>query len=589
MKNAYARPSYSTIALILDLLRYIRPYRVRFGFATLMRLFGDILRLYPAYATAQIVTELSQYSPDQSLTPIWWYIGTALCVYILHIICRQTAKQIGYKVAEKSALDVQEQAMEHLFLLDLSWHEKENSGNKLKRVLKGKEGIDQILRMWITNYIEIGVNFVGITIILFAFDPYISLAFLGYMVVYSLISLFFTRRASEAAHRVNVSEEELHGLSFESVNNIRSVKVLGMRHALLKRIYTKTASLFSLVRKRIFWFQTRYLAVDMFHVLFRFGMMVPIVIGVVYGRYDVGFFVLFMQYFMKISENIEELAMVTLQFVVAKYGVSRITDILDEPVHIDSNHGKTDFPDTWDKVHIENLSFSYDGVTPVLKDISFTINKGEKVGIVGVSGAGKSTLFKLLLKEHEGYDGTITIGNTRLKDIRRTDFFHHAAVVLQESEVFSFSLGDNIALGNPGETENMDLMNEVVAVSHVDDFLHKLPEGMNTTIGEKGVKLSGGEKQRVGIARALFKQPDILFMDEATSHLDTESEEKIQDSLHQFFQQVTAVVIAHRLSTIKEMDKIIVLEKGKIVEQGPFTELLKKRGRFFELWEKQKF
>lgn len=545
--------------------------------------------LYPAYALAQIITFLSHYSVGQPLDTLWWHIGTAGLAYTGNIICRQVAKYIGYQIAEQSALDAQLQTLKHLFRLDLAWHEKENSGNKLKRMQKGSEGIDQILRMWVTNFIEIGVNFVGITLILAQFDRLIALAFICYILLYYVISLLFTKRASLMAHRVNVGHEDLHGLTFEAVNNIRSVKVLGMGSSLVQRVNEQIIAISKNVRKRIFWFQGRYLVLDIYRVLFFIGMVSFIAWSIVNGHHEVGFLFLFIDYFDKIAENIDELAMGTLDFIVAKFGVSRMRDILEEPVRIDTEKGKQDFPKQWNAITVENLSFSYDKGKPVLQDISFTIKKGEKIGIVGISGAGKSTLFKLLLKEHEHYDGMVKIGSVPLKDIRRSDFFGHAAVVLQDTEVFSFSLRDNITLGNPSEADENSLLEETIKTAHVHDFLQKLPEGMNTLIGEKGIKLSGGEKQRVGIARAIFKQPDILFLDEATSHLDMESEEKIQDSLHQFFQEVTAIVIAHRLSTIKEMDRIIVFEDGRIIEQGSFEELHEQHGRFRELWEKQKF
>ena len=160
-------------------------------------------------------------------------------------------------------------------------------------------------------------------------------------------------------------------------------------------------------------------------------------------------------------------------------------------------------------------------------------------------------------------------------------------MVLQDTEVFNFSLKNNITIVGTGNDTDQQVKT-ATDIANVKDFIDKLPQGMDTIIGEKGVKLSGGEKQRLGIARAVYKKPQILFLDEATSHLDLESEQKIRDSLHKFFQKVTAIVIAHRLTTIKEMDRIIVIEKGRIIEIGSFDELYKKRGRFFELWEKQK-
>src|SRR6185436_13102536 len=154
--------------------------------------------------------------------------------------------------------------------------------------------------------------------------------------------------------------------------------------------------------------------------------------------------------------------------------------------------------------------------------------------------------------------------------------------------VFNFSLKDNIIITNNEQKKNSKLLKQAITTAHISHLVEKLPQGLETIVGEKGVKLSGGERQRLGIARAIFKEPEILLLDEATSHLDLESEEKIKDSLHKFFENVTAIVIAHRLTTIREMDKILVIENGTLIESGNFEELHAKKGRFHELWEKQK-
>jgi ABC-type multidrug transport system fused ATPase/permease subunit len=313
-----------------------------------------------------------------------------------------------------------------------------------------------------------------------------------------------------------------------------------------------------------------------------------IVYGISQGNYSVGFLILFYGYFGNILQSIGELAEITQDYIVAKLAVGRMMDLLHEPVTIDREDEKLPFPEDWEKIIFKNISFLY-GENAVLENVSFSIKRGERIGVVGLSGAGKSTLFKLLLKEHEDYTGEILIDDTPLRAISKSSYFVHAAPVLQDTEVFNFSLRNNITLANENEASNEELFERALRVSHVADFVPKLPKGVETLIGEKGVKLSGGERQRVGIARAVFKNPQILLLDEATSHLDVESEEKIRTSLHEFFQSVTAIVIAHRLTTIRGMDRILVLENGHIIEDGTFEELIKKQGRFFELWEKQKF
>jgi ABC-type multidrug transport system fused ATPase/permease subunit len=205
--------------------------------------------------------------------------------------------------------------------------------------------------------------------------------------------------------------------------------------------------------------------------------------------------------------------------------------------------------------------------------------------VVGSSGAGKSTLFKLLTRERVPSAGSIGIDDVDLHDIQFRSYFENIGVMLQETELFSFTLKENVTLA----TEDIDeeRFARAIKISRVDDFVDKLPQSVDTVIGEKGFKLSGGERQRVGIARAIYHQPQIIFFDEATSHLDVESEKKIQAALEDLFETTTALVIAHRLSTIQEMDRILVMEEGKIVEEGSFQELLDAKGRFYDLWQQQ--
>jgi ABC-type multidrug transport system fused ATPase/permease subunit len=560
---------------------------VHFAVATFFRIVSDIAWLYPTYALASMVNFLTTYSAGDSLSPILnvvYLFALAICVRYL---AQNVAKRLMFGVSERVSLDAQVFSIAHMFKIDIAWHERENTGNKLKKIVRGGESMDRVLRMWVNNYIEIIINFVGIIIVILHFDKTIALLTIVFLVTYYMIARALLYRASKATQIVNTQEEEVQGVYFEALNNIRSVKVLGMAPA-LQRIIAKTSdNLFTKITKRIFWFQTGNTARGLWSEFFRLGMLVFIGYGIVHGVYEVGFLILFYGYFGKLTESVSELAEVTQDFIVAKFSIRRMTEVLDEPVRIDQIEGKQPFPQDWKKISLKDVSFSY-GNHNVLQNISFDIRRGEKVGIVGLSGSGKSTVFKLLLKEHESYTGSILVDDVPLTDISKEDYFEYSAVVLQDTEVFSFSLRENIVLANLEQSENETLFEKAIRVSHVQDFLEKLPQGADTPIGEKGIKLSGGERQRVGIARAVFKEPQLLLLDEATSHLDIESEEKIRTSLHEFLQNVTAVVIAHRLTTIREMDRIIVIEEGGIVEEGSFDELYAKKGRFFELWESQR-
>ncbi len=567
--------------------QFLWPYKGRFVLATLLSGIGSAVGLYYAYAFALIVNFVINYKSGDSLQPLYLILATWVGVIFVRYFSIFFAKYMGVYVAERAAMDVEIAAINHLSKLDISWHEKENTGNKLKRFQRGGRTIVDMTRIWLNSVIDVSVNFVGALIIISRFDFTLASLMLLYLALYYALAAFSRAKGVRAYHLSNIKEEEITGLFFEITANIRSVKVLGMAKKILDFAKITTEEYLRRANKRIFWFQASSLLQGIWEGLARVAFISFIIWGILNARYEVGFLILFYGYFNTLSDSVGNLAYLTQDIAASKVNIGRLTDILDEPINIDAEENKREFPASWDVVKIKNLSFNY-GNNAALSNINLEIRKGEKVGIVGLSGAGKSTLFKLLLKEYENYEGEISVGGVLLKDISKTSYIKHIAPVLQDTEVFNMTLHQNIVLANSEEKENKELFERALDIAHIRDFLPKLPMGAETVIGERGVKLSGGEKQRLGIARAVFKGPEILFLDEATSHLDVESEQKIQDSLKKFFKDVTAIVIAHRLSTIREMDRIVVIEGGKILESGSYDELYAKNGRFREFWDKQK-
>ncbi|MDF2379044.1 MAG: ABC transporter ATP-binding protein [Candidatus Gracilibacteria bacterium] len=573
---------YTTLDLIRDLGSFVKPYRKKFLLGTVIRLVSDIVWLYPAVAVGLMIdhlTESPQYDQQYiSVILVLWAVAS-----LLHYLGRDTAKYFIYYVAEQSGLDASYKTLKHLISLDLSWQEKENSGNKMKRIMHGYEGFNRLIRIFVDLVCESSVNAVFVLLILATFDPVIAGGMFLYMMTYYIISLFFLRKAKDQAYVVNKEEEHVQGQFYQIINNINTVKWLGLDRTLLPRFKGILTQLLSEIRKRILYFRRRAGVLGIYNDIFRISLLFYIIVGISNGDFKVGILAIFFSYFTKIQNAADELAMVTAEFIIQKIRIRRMMGILKQVPTVELTGGKN-FPIRWKQLEIKNLSFAYN-TRKYINRLDLTIKRGEKIGIVGLSGAGKTTLFKLLLSLYENYEGQILFDKTPLSEIKRSSYLEHTAVVLQETEVFNFSLADNISLA--GKKKNEKQLEKAMEVAHIKEFLHKLPEGDNTLIGEKGVKLSGGEKQRVGIARAVYKNPQILFMDEATSHLDIDSEQMIQDSLKKFLSGITAVVIAHRLSTIKEMDRIVVMKEGRISEQGSFQYLMQKKGEFYRLWNKQ--
>jgi ATP-binding cassette subfamily B protein len=260
--------------------------------------------------------------------------------------------------------------------------------------------------------------------------------------------------------------------------------------------------------------------------------------------------------------------------------------LLDEHPEISDKPGATTLKVDKAAIRFENVSFFYEGDRQILKDVSFDVPAGKMVAIVGPSGAGKSTISRILFRFYDIQSGRVTIDGQDIRDVTQASLRSAIGVVPQDTVLFNDTILYNIRYGRPDATE--EEIRTAARLAQIDAFIETLPQGYNTMVGERGLKLSGGEKQRVAIARTILKGPPILMLDEATSALDSHTEKEIQDALDKVARNRTTLVIAHRLSTIVHADNIIVLEKGRLVEQGTHAELIAKNGLYASLWARQR-
>jgi|JI10StandDraft_1071094.scaffolds.fasta_scaffold01292_40 ABC-type multidrug transport system fused ATPase/permease subunit len=584
MKEEMIKEKYKLSTLIKHLYEYLGEHKKDFWIGTFFRGTNIVAGLFTGYALGEIVTDLSHLDAPHIrhsiiIMGLWWIIS------IIRPFFDRIGKVRLFSLAEKTEKRVELSMIRNLIAKEGVWHESENTGTKIKRIINGAESITKLIRIWTKNILDVLITSVGVLLIVSFEDIFLGVSAILFIVSFSLLSSRLLKKAGRAAALVNEVDEQITGVTFEAASNIRTIKTLAIETAMLERVKNYIKLFLVRVADRIFYFQRRNFILFLYASVFRVGCLTYILFGVINGKYEVGFFALFYTFFNTLWIQAENLAEVGQEIVVAKQQIARMRESFHD-VPLTNPHETKLFPKDWTKIEVTDMSFSY-GAEDVLKNISFEVKKGEKVGIVGLSGAGKSTLFKLLLKERIPTHGSVSVEGVPIDTIKNDSYLANVSVVLQDTEVFNMTLRENIEIVRSDTVSDSQALDRALTVSHVKDFLQKLPDGVETIIGEKGVKLSGGERQRLGIARAIYKNPDILLMDEATSHLDIESEKKIQASLHEFFQGVTAIVIAHRLTTIKEMDKILVIEEGKIVESGSFKELTKKKGRFYELWEKQ--
>jgi ATP-binding cassette subfamily B protein len=260
-------------------------------------------------------------------------------------------------------------------------------------------------------------------------------------------------------------------------------------------------------------------------------------------------------------------------------------DLLEQPAEVKDKPGAPDLQVRGGEVVLDNVVFGYDAARPILKGVSIAVPAGQTVAIVGSSGSGKSTIGRLLFRFYDVGGGALLIDGQDVRDVTQTSLHEAIGVVPQDTVLFNDTIYYNIAYGRDDATREEVI--EAAKAAKIHEFIESLPEGYQTAVGERGLKLSGGEKQRVGIARTLLKNPPILLLDEATSALDTETEADIQDELEAMGEGRTVITIAHRLSTIAHADRIVVLEKGEVVEEGSHDDLLSRQGRYSVLWNMQ--
>lgn len=580
--------NFSVPKFMGTIARYITPYRWQFLVGVFFRFTSDMARLYPAWAISQIVAILSRPGTMDTHSIVNIFVTwTAVSLYFG--AAHNFSKYHGFQVSEKASLDLYQECLAHVFQLDYAWQETENSGNKLKRIDKGMEGLNLAIRRIFNVLIEVLVNTTGIVLIFLTLSPWLSVALVLFIITYFILGTTILKKAVAAEKLVNKEFENLGGLTYEALNNIQTIKALSIDHGINQAITNQIRSMIGKIRQRIYYYQLQNGALLTYEVIFQLAVVSTIVVNIVHGTAQLSLLVLFVGLFEKISESAHELTDVTQELTSAKVRVGRAMAILaTQPVieHPGTLSAQSTFPSGWNRIQLAHVNFAYRKKT-TLKDISFTIQRGEKVGIVGLSGAGKSTLFKLLLDLYENYTGDIFIDSIPLKNINRRSYIDHVAVVLQDTELFDMTLRENIQIAAVPNQPLPDLT-EVLRMAHLDQVAAHLPQGVDSVVGEKGIRLSGGQRQRVGIARALYRQPDILLLDEATSHLDAHSEKEIQQALEETMHQFTTIVIAHRLSTIRAMDRIIVMDQGRIVELGTFEELLARPGPFARMWQEQK-
>jgi ABC-type transport system involved in Fe-S cluster assembly fused permease/ATPase subunit len=499
---------------------------------------------------------------------------------------QQLRDAVFAKVGQGALRALALQTFEHIHRLSMRYHIGRKTGGLSRIIERGVKGVDFLLRFLLFSIGPLVLELLMIAGILFyLFDVWYLAAVFVTIAFYVWFTFAVTEWRVKLRKQMNDQDTDANQKAIDSLLNFETVKYFGAearearRYDSAMELYQKAALKTSYSLAFLNFGQSFLITTGLVVV------MVLAAMGVQNGSMSVGDFVMVNAYMIQITMPLNFLGTVYREIRQALVDMGEMFDLLEQPPEVSNKDGAKDLNITGGHVSLKDVHFGYDTARPILKGVDLDVPAGQNIAIVGPSGSGKSTIGRLLFRFYDVTGGSLQIDGQDVRDITQTSLHDAIGVVPQDTVLFNDTIRYNIAYGKDGASHSE--IEDAARAAQIHDFIMALPDGYETTVGERGLKLSGGEKQRVGIARTLLKNPPILLLDEATSALDSGTEHEIQDALAKAAEGRTVITIAHRLSTIADADRIVVLADGQIAEQGSHVELLEMSGRYAGLWHRQ--